>query len=136
VEDDGVLDPADSLDDQDLNSDVLDRGIDAGDRYRGVNRFGTTPAEERQGESLDERLSEEEPDITADEERGGAAEDGGDDEDSPSDLGTESAPRAGRLVAPDEGAHEDEEKDSVAADVGIDGAGAGAEEAAVHVIEE
>ena len=37
-------------------------------------------------------------------------------------------------MAPDEGLGLDEEKDSVAEDVGIDGAGASAEEAAVHVI--
>ena len=44
--------------------------------------------------------------------------------------------RSGRLLAPDEGAHEDVEKDLVAEDEGIDGAGASAEEAAVHTIEE
>ena len=43
--------------------------------------------------------------------------------------------RTGRLVAPDEGSHEDRESDEVADDVGIDGAGASAEEAAVHTIE-
>ena len=45
-------------------------------------------------------------------------------------------PRAGRLVAEDEGAHPDEEEDLVARDVGIDGGGATAEEAAMHVVEE
>ena len=44
--------------------------------------------------------------------------------------------RAGRLVAPDEGTGIDDEKDLVGEDVGIDGAGASAEEAAVHVIDE
>jgi hypothetical protein len=44
--------------------------------------------------------------------------------------------RAGRLVEEDQGLGIDEEKDLVAEDVGIDGAGASAEEAAVHVIEE
>ena len=39
-------------------------------------------------------------------------------------------------MAPDEGAGEDLDKEFVGADVGIDGAGASAEEAAVHVIEE
>ncbi|WP_220096646.1 DUF5709 domain-containing protein [Mycolicibacterium doricum] len=45
-------------------------------------------------------------------------------------------PRAGRLVAPDQGFGEDDEADLVATDVGIDGGGASAEEAAVHVIDE
>nr|WP_278260152.1 DUF5709 domain-containing protein [Nocardioides convexus] len=44
--------------------------------------------------------------------------------------------RAGRLVAPDEGLGEDTEKSLVAEDVGIDGAGASAEEAAMHVVPE
>lgn len=44
--------------------------------------------------------------------------------------------RAGRLTSYDEGMGRDEEKDVVAFDVGIDGAGASAEEAAMHVIED
>jgi hypothetical protein len=43
--------------------------------------------------------------------------------------------RAGRLVAPDEGAHEDTDSEMTGRDAGIDGAGASAEEAAMHVIE-
>ena len=39
-------------------------------------------------------------------------------------------------MAEDEGAHTDTEKDLVATDVGIDGAAAGAEEAAVHVVDD
>ena len=42
----------------------------------------------------------------------------------------------GVLVDPDEGVRQDTEPAAVADDVGIDGAGASAEEAAVHVIEE
>ncbi len=38
-------------------------------------------------------------------------------------------------MAPDQGTAEDEEKDEVATDVGIDGAGASAEEAAMHVFD-
>ena len=40
--------------------------------------------------------------------------------------------RAGRLVAPDEGAHTDQETDSVAYDAGSAGGGASAEELAIH----
>ena len=54
-------------------------------------------------------------------------------EDVGGEVGTE---RAGRLVDEDEGLGPDEEKDLVGEDVGIDGAGASAEEAAVHVIED
>ena len=42
--------------------------------------------------------------------------------------------RAGRLVAPDQGIGEDEDKELIAEDVGIDGAASSAEEAAVHVV--
>lgn len=128
VEDDGVLAPADSLDDDDLRSDLLDTGIDAGDRYQGSERFGITANEQLRGESLDERLAEEMPDVSA------AYGDG--DEDVPADPGSIAQQRAGRLVEPDEGAHSDEESELYATDAGIDGAGASAEEAAVHIVED
>lgn len=44
--------------------------------------------------------------------------------------------RAGRLVEPDAGASGDREQDLIADDVGIDEGAAGAEEAAVHVLEQ
>jgi hypothetical protein len=44
--------------------------------------------------------------------------------------------RTGRLVAPDAGSHEDVTKELLAEDVGVDGAGASAEEAAMHTIGE
>ena len=44
--------------------------------------------------------------------------------------------RAGRLVAPDEGWVRDDDPEAWASDVGIDGAGASAEEAAVHVVDD
>lgn len=46
------------------------------------------------------------------------------------------ASRSGRLVAPNEGAHEDDESGLIATDVGIDGAAASAEEAAMHIVDE
>ncbi len=45
-------------------------------------------------------------------------------------------PRAGRLVAEDEGAHPVGEADLVAHDAGIDGGAASAEEAAVHIVDD
>jgi hypothetical protein len=119
--------------------------------------FGTTLAEEREGESLDARLAEEQPDVfdaetVVDEEAAAAqaateadAEDPaveislraeGGDTDFPAPSFAETDPRAGRLVEEDEGAHPDEEPDLVARDVGISGAGASAEEAAMHVVDE
>ena len=130
AEDDGVLEPSDSLDGDDLTADVLDTGIDAGEGYRGATRYGTTADEERRGESLDQLLAEEEPDV------GVGDDDEWSDEDDPRDDDHVPDPRSGRLVAPDEGAHSDDEKDVVAQDVGIDGGGAGAEEAAIHLVED
>ncbi|MGI8878981.1 MAG: DUF5709 domain-containing protein [Jatrophihabitans sp.] len=91
-------------------------------------RYGTTELEQLEGESLDQKLAEEEPDV-------GTTELGSDElsEDSEDDA---EDPRAGRLVAPDEGAHGDAESDEVAEDVGPAGYASSAEEAAVHVIDE
>lgn len=125
AEDDGVLSIADSLIGDDLNADLLDTGVDAGEGYRSVTRFGTTAEEASRGESLDDLLAEEEPDVAPDLPWT--------DEDIPSTDDEEQQPRTGRLVAPDEGAHDDFETDEVAFDVGIDGGGASAEEAALHV---
>jgi len=127
-QDDGVLEPSDSLESDDLRSDPLDTGVDAGEGYRGATRFGTTPSEEGRGESLDDLLAEEEPDDGDNDEWT--------DEDQPRDDGRTTEPRAGRLLAEDEGAHEDDDKDLVAFDVGIDGGAASAEEAAVHLTED
>src|SRR5690242_781119 len=79
IEDDGVLDSSDTLDGNRV-ADPLDTGIAAADRWAGANRFGTTVAEQRAGESLAQRLAEEEPDVDpyAEDGRGG---DGRDDED-------------------------------------------------------
>ncbi len=124
VADDGTLDASDTLD-GDPGDDPLDAGIVPADRWSAGESYGSTLAEEREGESLDQLLAEEEPEPDP------YAED-----DLPGDapLGDyRQEPRAGRLVAEDEGAHQDEEPDLVARDVGIDGGAATAEEAAVHV---
>ena len=101
--------------------------------------------------SLDERLAEELPDFGAGEWRdgGGGVGSAGDrrngdgigdgDRDFAGGEGEPVDPeagvvRAGRLVAPDEGAHPDTESDLVAYDVGIDAGAASAEEAAMHVV--
>ena len=120
------LDNPDSLLDDDLRADPLDTGYSPPDRDPGTDRFGTTAQEQLDGESLDQRLAQEVPDISA-------------DDPMTSDVdadGDTAAARSGRLVAPDAGSGTDAEPDMVAADVGIDGAGASAEEAAMHVVDE
>ena len=135
-----VQDATDTLD-GDPGDDPLDRGVIPPERWSAGIRFGTTAAEQEEGESLDQRLAEEEPDaaLDVDDERPGdiaADEDAADEDIDGLLLDTGPDPRAGRLVAEDEGAHMDEEEDLVARDVGIDGGAASAEEAALHVVDE
>ncbi|WP_129305129.1 DUF5709 domain-containing protein [Streptomyces sp. L2] len=113
--------------------DVLDEGYSPPERPLGVTKHGTTAAEQHEGETLDDRLHQEVPDTTAP--AGDGIGDLPDGEGEPVDPESGES-RAGRLVAPDEGAHPDTTKDETARDVGIDGGAAGAEEAAVHVTEE
>jgi hypothetical protein len=139
LEDYEVLDSTDTLDGP-PGDDPLDRGVATPERWSAGVRFGTTAGEQSGGESLDQLLAEEEPDVPfdADDEEPSDAEDEDlADEDIDGLLLDDGPdPRAGRLVAEDEGAHADTEKDLVATDTGIDGGGATAEEAAVHVVEE
>ncbi|SFF30655.1 DUF5709 domain-containing protein [Streptomyces mirabilis] len=110
---------------------ALDEGYSPPETPWGVEHTGVTASEQRRRESLDERLSEELPDIGVPEGAGI-----GDTWDTDGELidyqvGDE---RAGRLVAPDEDSHENTESDLIASDMGLDGAGASAEEAAIHLI--
>ncbi|MFI6345838.1 DUF5709 domain-containing protein [Streptomyces sp. NPDC050560] len=130
----GIRDPEDTL--VDRGADPYDEGASPPERPLAVEDEGTTGEEGREGETLDRRLGEEEPDpalapAPPDDGIGDAPDTDGEPLDDEVGGG-----RAGRLVAPDEGAHEDAEKDLIAEDVGIDGAAASAEEAAVHVVPE
>ena len=146
LEDYEVLDSSDTLDGA-PGDDPLDRGVVTPDRWSAGTRYGTTAEEQQEGASLDRLLAEEEPDATleadeAEEEENDESRAVAGDEDVAGEdidgllLDDGPDPRAGRLVAEDEGAHPDEEPDLVASDVGIDAGGATAEEAAVHVVDE
>jgi hypothetical protein len=111
-------DPSDTLT-GDNTEDPLDAGYSPPERASHSWR-GETAEEARHGESLDQHLAEEEPEL--------GEEDLYDSDDA--------QPRAGRLVAPDEGAHADEESEEIATDVGRAGSAASAEEAAMHVLED
>ncbi len=134
VDDEDQLQPGDTLDDGDL-TDVLDRGYSPPDRPPKGYEDYPTEAERRQGESLDERLAEEEPDIDPYAE---PPETDSEDENALDEqLGLDEADeRTGRLVRPDGGFGEDVDSQEVALDIGIDGAGASAEEAAMHITRE
>ncbi|HEX8095179.1 DUF5709 domain-containing protein [Jatrophihabitans sp.] len=113
------LDQAETLTGEGAELDEpLDTSYSPPDNSPVATRFGNTAAEQAEGESLDQRLAQEVPDIT------------------PDDVTDEAAPRAGRLIAPDEGAHEDLEAAPVAFDAGKAGSAATAEEAAMHIVDE
>ena len=129
VDDEDQPSNLEDLPDPDVD-DELDRGYSPPERYSAGQGYGNTPYEEAAGESLDQRVAQEEPEPDPYDEAERT-----EDEDVSND-GEVGDQRAGRLVDPDEGLGEDTEKDLVADDVGIDGAAASAEEAAVHVVPE
>ncbi|MDT0490165.1 DUF5709 domain-containing protein [Streptomyces griseus] len=134
--DDGQDPPNDELDmenalgERDLD-DQLEEGYSPPERPLGVNKFGTTGAEEREGESLDRRLAQEVPDVEPP--AGDGIGDVPEGEGEPQER-IDGGARAGRLTAADDATGRN--TDVFAEDVGIDGGAASAEEAAVHVAEE
>ena len=104
------LQPEDTLDDRGVD-DILDEGISPPERPRGVT-------------------AKEEPEVWEEAE----AEADADILDGP--VGGEvGVRRAGRLTSPDQGMGPDDEATMIGHDEGIDGAGASAEEAAMHIID-
>ncbi|MEU9984109.1 DUF5709 domain-containing protein [Streptomyces sp. NPDC050856] len=129
-EDGAPLDLQDALGERTYD-DMLDEGYSPPEKPLGVTKHGTTAAEQHDGESLDERLAQEVPDVTPPVGDGLGDLPGGDGELIDGEVGGE---RAGRLTAPDQGAHPDTTGELVADDQGIDAGAAGAEEAAMHVV--
>lgn len=109
------LQPEDTLDNRGVD-DILDEGYSPPERLSNLSRYG-------EHEDLDRRLSEEEPEVWQREEIREYVDDG--------EVGDQ---RAGRLVDPNGGIGEDTDAELIGEDVGIDGAAASAEEAAVHII--
>ena len=143
---DDQLQPDDTLDDkydEPGHEDTLDGGYDPPDRPRGSLAWGVTAWEESQEETIEQRIKQEIPDPDSaygapDNESGLDDDDmlGGDDPDAipaDDDFVGDGGRQVGRLVAPDEGFGEDEEKDEVAEDVGFDGGVASPEESAMHI---
>lgn len=113
------LQPGDSLIDRGVD-DVLDEGYIAPDGWSPAQGFGNTPAEMRQGETLEMRMKQEIPEKVEDPEHWNP-------NNEPRQVGRE---RAGRLMAV-EGAGG---SDTLGIDVGYSGGAASAEEAAMHII--
>jgi hypothetical protein len=141
LEDYEVLDSSDTLAGP-PGDDPLDRGVATPERWSVPIRSGGTADEQAQGESLDELLAEEEPDVG---EQGNGTDDVADlDENAPRDdvrrFQREEGPdlRAGRLVSGNDDSEVKyiDDGEAIGLDAGIDSGGATAEEAAVHVLDE
>ena len=135
-----VLDSADTLTGA-PGDDPLDRGVATPERWSAAMRFGATAAEQQSGASLNRRLAREDPDDSpdpADELPDGVS---WDENATDGDIAGRAAldglgPRTGRLIRAyaDEAAFRTWETATVARDMGIDGGGASAEEAALHIV--
>ena len=129
----GLLQPQDSLDYAGRVNDVLDTGWSPPERPWAVTDWGMTEWEEFAGESLDGRLAREVPERVNGDDGDGL----GDASDTDGELidGEVGDRRSGRLVDSDT-AWGDLAPELRAWDVGIDGAAASGEEAAMHVVGE
>ncbi|MDR1767116.1 MAG: DUF5709 domain-containing protein [Propionibacteriaceae bacterium] len=108
-------------------ADVLDEGYTTPENWSPAQGFGNTPAEMRRGETLEQRVVQEQPETVPDDTPWNP---------DPTEEREVGSRRAGRLVDVQGGYdQEDTVKETVARDVGIDGGAASAEEAAMHVIE-
>lgn len=128
----GLLEPQDTLDYSGGVVHLLDTGWSPPDRPWAVEDWGTTEWEALLGERLDARLAREVPEVAR------AEGDGlGDASDTDGELIDDEVGhrRSGRLVD-SESSWGGVQPELYAVDVGIDGAAASAEEAAVHVIRE
>ena len=101
----------DSLVDDRGLTEPLDEGYSPPEKWSVAEGYGNTPLEEELGETLDQRLAQEEPEPDPYELAATETEDVG---------GEVGSVRAGRLVDEDQGLGPDEEKDLVGLDVGID----------------
>lgn len=129
---DRPLSAEESLDDDELDVDP-DEGYSPPERPLGVSAWGVTAFEASTHEDLAHRLAREEPEV-GDAEYGDGIGDAFDTDGEQIDDQVGDA-RAGRMVLSGLDV-DDPSSDYQAHDVGIDGAGASAEEAAVHVVPE
>ncbi len=111
----------DTLLDRGVDS-ILDEGYSPPEREPQHHRL-ETHLEQELGESLDDRLAQEEPEVW-------------EAQDEPAATGGTEPDRAGRLAAAESEASGAPAESTTAQDVGIAGSAATAEEAAVHVIDE
>ncbi|MGW0159214.1 hypothetical protein ACWDUN_07795 [Mycobacterium sp. NPDC003323] len=60
---DDMLSPMEATDSDDVLNDDGDEVVDPPEDWSGVDKFGMSAEEQRAGETLDQRLAEEEPDV-------------------------------------------------------------------------
>lgn len=119
VEGDGdQLPQEDTLLDRGVDN-ILDEGYSPPERRPAPNRL-ETHLDQQIGESMDDKLAQEEPEVW---------------ETPGRDAGASEPDRAGRLAPGEAGPTGAPQETIMATDVGISGGGASAEEAAVHVTE-
>ncbi|WP_051208516.1 DUF5709 domain-containing protein [Propionicicella superfundia] len=112
-------------------ADILDEGLTVPENWSPAQGYGNTPAEMRQGETLDQRVVQEIPEPAP------AVEPPAPWNPDPTERREVGSRRSGRLVDANEGyPGEDSEAQAVGHDVGLSGGAATAEEAAMHVIDE
>lgn len=61
-----TLNPSESTDSDEIRNDDGDIVVDPPDHWSEADKFGVTGSEEKEGESLDDRLAAEEPDVLTD----------------------------------------------------------------------
>jgi hypothetical protein len=135
-----VLDAADTLTGP-PGDDPLDRGVITPERWSAAMHFGATAAEQEAGQSLEQLLAAEEPDISSELGVDPHQADGWDENATEADIrrlaeDDSPDPRTGRLAPEDDGGFPIANADYVARDAGIDGGAATAEEAAIHLVTE
>ncbi|WP_395310264.1 hypothetical protein V4U86_05430 [Mycobacterium sp. AMU20-3851] len=63
---DDLLSPMEATDSDDVRNADGDEVVDPPDDWTGADKFGMSAQEQREGDSLDHRLAQEEPDVDAD----------------------------------------------------------------------
>ena len=147
LDDEDQLQPEDTLEQEDVD-DVLDRGYSPPEKLHGSIAHGVTVEEQHHEETIEERIRQEVPDPDT---AYGAPENESGLEGAGRGRRPRQHRRPGRLDRRPRGGRRPgratrragrgrrsatTEKDLVGEDVGIDGAAASAEEAAVHVVDE
>ncbi len=98
-----MLDASESTDSDELGERVGDSIAEAPEHWAGADRVGTTAREERDGETLDERLAEERPDVAPVDQpdRPSANTDPGDLDESVDDVVVDGEPVDGESITYD-----------------------------------